>query len=151
VGNHFRGGKTVLGFVGRFEHSLDAKGRVILPARFRSEFERGGHLTQHYEGCLALWTPGEFSRQLDEMLDVSRAGTTQDRNRARVWAAGASDVEIDRQGRLALPATARAFADVTSEVLVIGSIDRIELWNPRRFAERVAPAEDFFSGGDLDQ
>ncbi len=138
----------MLGFVGRFEHSLDAKGRLILPARFRPEFERGGHLTQHYEGCVALWTPGEFARQLADMLDVARSGSAENRNRARVWASGASDVEFDRQGRFALPASARAFADLTADVLVIGSIDRIELWNPTRFSERVAPAEDFFNGGD---
>jgi MraZ protein len=139
----------MLGFVGRFEHSLDAKGRLILPVRFRPEFEQGGDLTQHFEGCLALWTPSEFARQLAEMLELSRAGDADARNRARVWSAGASVVEVDRQGRFAIPASARAFAGLDGDVLVIGSIDHIEIWDPRRFEERVVPAEEYFSGSDL--
>jgi division/cell wall cluster transcriptional repressor MraZ len=80
------------------------------------------------------------------MMDAARSGSAEARNRVRVWAAGATDVEVDRQGRFALPASARSFADLSAEVLVIGSLDRIELWNPERFAERVSPSESYFSG-----
>ncbi len=141
----------MLGFVGRFEHSLDDKGRLILPVRFRPEFQAGAHLTQHFEGCLALWTPGEFARQLREMLDLSREGNADARNRARVWSQGASTVEVDRQGRLVVPAHARAFADLAGDVVVIGAIDHVELWNPQRFEDRVAPAEEYFNGSDLEK
>ena len=139
----------MLGFVGRFEHSLDVKGRLILPVRFRPDFDKGGNLTQHFEGCLALWTPSEFARQLAEMLELSRSGSADDRNRARVWSSGASVVDVDRQGRFAIPASARGFADLDGDVLVIGSIDHIEIWNPRRFEARVIPAEEYFSGSGL--
>jgi MraZ protein len=137
----------VAGFVGRFEHSVDAKGRVILPARFRSSFERGGFLTSNREGCVALWTPGEFDRQMAEMLEDSKADRAG-RNRARIWASSSAEVEIDKQGRMPVPSSLRAFADLGADVLIIGAIDRIELWNPSLWEERVRPAEAWFLEDD---
>jgi MraZ protein len=137
----------VTGFVGRYEHSLDTKGRVILPAKFRADFERGGYVTENREGCLALWTPGEFDRQMQAMQEQASAGRTE-RNRARMWAASSHEVEIDRQGRMAIPAHLREFASLDGEVLVCGAIDRVELWNPAVWRERVAPAERWFLEDD---
>ena len=135
------------GFVGRFEHNVDPKGRVILPARFRDSFTRGGFLTANREGCVALWTPGEFERQMSEMLEDSKADR-DGRNRARVWASNSSDIEVDKQGRMAVPANLREFAQLAGEVLIIGAIDRIELWNPTLWEERVRPAELWFLEDD---
>ena len=128
------------GFVGRYEHSLDTKGRVILPAKFRPQFERGGFLTQHSEGCIALWTLGEFERQMDSMQERAAAGKA-DRNRARVWASTSAEVEVDRQGRMPIPSHLREFAGLDAEVLVHGAIDRVELWKPAAWTERVQPVE----------
>ena len=135
------------GFVGRFEHSVDAKGRVILPARFRSSFERGGFLTSNREGCVALWTPGEFDRQMADMLEDSKADRVG-RNRARIWASSSAEVEIDKQGRMPVPVSLRTFAELDADVLIIGAIDRIELWNPSLWEERVRPAEAWFLEDD---
>jgi MraZ protein len=127
-------------FIGRFEHSLDAKGRVIVPVKFRAEFEHGGFLSQHSEGCLALWTPAEFDTQLEEMKAKADAGR-EDRNLARVWASGSSEVEVDKSGRMPIPAYLRTFARLEADVLVIGAIDRIELWSPQVWEEKVLPSE----------
>ena len=135
------------GFVGRYEHTLDAKGRVILPAKFRAEFDRGGYLATNREGCLALWTLGEFERQMAGMRERSASGQT-DRNRARLWASSAQEVEVDRQGRMAITARLRDFAQLENDVLVIGAIDRIELWKPSVWEERVQPAEQWFLEDD---
>lgn len=135
------------GFVGRYEHSLDSKGRVILPAKFRADFERGGYLTENREGCLALWTPGEFERQMQAMQELAGTGRAE-RNRARLWAASSHEVEIDRQGRMAIPAHLREFASLEGDVLVHGAIDRIELWNPQGWQDRVAPEERWLLEGD---
>ena len=127
-------------FFGRYEHSLDVKGRVILPARFRGDLGAHVFLSKHNERCLALWTPEEFDKKLAEMELLQESGRAE-RNLARVWAAGSTELEIDRQGRLAIPATMREFARLESDVLVMGAINRVELWDPSLWSEQVEPSE----------
>jgi MraZ protein len=127
-------------FFGRYEHSLDIKGRVILPARFRALFGPSGYLSQHQDRCLALRTPDEFEKQMAEMEVLQEQGRSE-RNLARIWASGSSEVEIDRQGRVAIPRNLRDFARLESGVLVIGALNRVELWDPEGWAARVLPAE----------
>ena len=131
-------------FFGRHEHALDQKGRVILPARFRTAFADGAYLSQYRTRCLALWTPDEFDKQLAEMEALQDAGTEQ-LNLARYLAAGSVQVEIDRQGRLPIPTFMREFARLDTEVLVNGAINRVELWSPALWAEKVLPAEQAFT------
>ncbi|MGD0054954.1 MAG: division/cell wall cluster transcriptional repressor MraZ [Acidimicrobiales bacterium] len=137
----------MLGFVGQFQHTLDAKGRLILPAKFRPEYERGGHLSPNTDGCVALWTPGEFSRQSDERLSQARNGGANELRLARYWAANSSDAEFDKQGRFALPPSIRDYAQLEGDVLIVGSLDHIELWNPAVYDEKVNPAEAIFKQG----
>jgi MraZ protein len=137
----------VAGFVGRFEHSVDTKGRIILPARFRDSFTRGGFLSQDQEGCVALRTPGEFERQMAEIQEDARHGR-DGRNRARIWARNSSEVEIDKQGRMPVPGHLREFAQLEGEVLIHGAIDRIEFWNPSVWETRVQPSEQWFLEDD---
>ena len=127
-------------FFGRHEHSLDPKGRVILPAKYRPSFERGGFLTQYHDRCLALWTPEEFEKQMVQMQQSQGEGPAE-RNLARVWASGTQEVDVDRQGRIAIPQHLRDFARLDSDVLVQGAIDRVELWSPSVWTEKVEPAE----------
>jgi MraZ protein len=136
-------------FFGRYEHSLDDKGRVILPSKFRAPFERGGYLTQYQDGCLSLWTPDEFESQMEVMQDRAATGRG-DRNLARLWASTSHEVEVDRQGRMAIPQHLRAFAGLDGDVLVHGAIDRVELWDPRRWEEKVQPEEERLTAGDDD-
>ncbi|MGH9302600.1 MAG: division/cell wall cluster transcriptional repressor MraZ [Acidimicrobiales bacterium] len=128
-------------FFGRFEHSLDLKGRVILPSKFRPEFlEDGGFLSQFHEGCLALWTAEQFNREMQ--VREERAAESRDlRNLARVWASGSTKVDVDRQGRMFIPLHLREFAGLESDVLVHGAIDRVELWSPDNWQIRIKPME----------
>jgi MraZ protein len=135
-------------FFGRYEHSLDDKGRVILPAKFRNAFERGGYLTQYQDGCLSLWTPDEFEQQMEAMQERASTGRSE-RNLARLWASTSHEVEVDRQGRMAIPGHLREFAALDGDVLVHGAIDRIELWNPERWAQRVEPEQERLSEGEV--
>ena len=119
---------------------MDAKGRIVLPARFRKEFDTQAFVSQYTDGCVALWTPEEFDKQLAAM-EERQAHSSDDRNMARIWAGTSAEVEIDRQGRLAVPAYLRSFADLGSTVLVMGALERVELWNPETWETRVRPAE----------
>ena len=133
-------------FWGTHEHSLDAKGRVILPARFREPFRQGAFLTKLPEGCLGVWTPQEFERRTAAMLEKGRQGQAE-RNVARVWAAGAFDTAPDGQGRLAIPPQLRAYAQLDGDVIVNGAINHLELWNARKWAEIDAEGSQFLLSG----
>ncbi len=134
-------------FFGRFEHSLDDKGRLILPAKFRGPFEHGGYLSEYQDGCLSLWTPEEFELQMETMLEKAGAGRS-DRNLARVWASTSHELEIDKQGRMAIPQRLREYAGLVGEVLVLGAIDRVELWNREAWDQKVLPEEERLTQGD---
>ena len=127
-------------FFGRYEHSLDAKGRLILPSKFRPAFESGGFLSQYNDRCLALWTPENFEKQM-ELMETNQQLNTEQRNLARIWASGSQEVEVDKQGRMLIPVYLREYARLTGDVLVLGTIDRIELWNPQEWETKVLPVE----------
>jgi len=138
-------------FYGQYEHSVDPKGRLILPAKFRAFFEQGGaggYLTQESEGCLGLYTPDEFEEKSDAMQALAKQGTDE-RNMVRLWASRTAQVEIDRQGRLAIPLPLRSYAALENEVLVMGAIERVELWDPSRWTERIAPQEENLMAGGI--
>jgi MraZ protein len=127
-------------FVGRHEHSLDVKGRIILPARYRSSFDTLAYISKYKEGCLALWTPDAFELMLDEMEAIFDR-TAHDRAMVRAWASGSTEVELDRQGRVAIPGYLREFAHLEDAVLIHGAIKHIELWSPEDWARRGASGD----------
>jgi MraZ protein len=116
------------------------KGRVIMPARFRGQLGPQAYLSQYQDRCLALWTPDEFEKQMADMERLQEQGRAE-RNLARLWASSTTDVDIDRQGRMAIPAYLREFARLESAVLVVGALNRVELWSPAEWESRVLPAE----------
>lgn len=122
-------------FFGSYEHALDAKGRIILPAKLRGPFDQHGFLTPHLEGCLALWTEAEFDHEVEVRL-AQAEGDAPSRNAVRDWSAAVFDTEIDKQGRMPIPQHLRSYAGLEQEVLVIGMINRVELWAPSAWASR---------------
>jgi len=135
-------------FVGRYEHSLDGKGRVILPARFRVSFDALAVVSKFNERCLAIWTPDAFDRKAEEMA-LLMDGTAEERARARAWSMGSAEVDLDRQGRVALPQYLREFAELpeSSTVLVHGALTHIELWNPQLWESHGAAGDASLIGG----
>ena len=125
-------------FLGTFEHALDAKGRVILPAKFREQLEAGAFLAKGPDGCLALYTPDEFERVVEDM--TSKRGEAEI-NVIRAFAAGATEATPDRQGRITIPPALRGFADLDRDVVVNGALTKIEIWDAARWREIEARAD----------
>ena len=122
-------------FVGTFEHSLDDKGRLVLPTAFRPRLAEGGYLTP-YESCLALWAPSQFEDFVERLSQKVRSGEASP-NAIRVFMANASDVRPDSQGRFPVTPRLRTFAGLTpgSGAVLAGVRDHIEIWEPQRWEE----------------
>ncbi len=121
-------------FVGQYEHALDAKGRIVLPASFRTAFEQSGFLIKGSEACLALMTPTQFSDMAREMAARSKVGDARQRAAKRAFGAGAARVMPDKQGRIAIPEELRQFAGLERDCMIIGSVDLVEIWDAGRWA-----------------
>ncbi|MGC8481140.1 MAG: division/cell wall cluster transcriptional repressor MraZ [Acidimicrobiales bacterium] len=123
-------------FFGAFEHSLDVKGRITLPVKFRGHFGDRCFLTRSQFGdpCVVVWTPDDFFGFANR-INGEAWGDESSRRSIRTWAREAYEVELDRMGRMAIPAPLRALAELTKEVSVQGAVGTIELWSPVRWRE----------------
>jgi len=120
-------------FTGEYRHAIDAKGRVAVPARFRAELAAGAFVSRWIDSCLAIFPRPEwdnFASRVAE-LPVSDAGA---RVFSRFVFSGAFEFVLDAQGRLVLPPALREFAGLSDEVVVVGSREHIELWEPDKWA-----------------
>jgi MraZ protein len=115
-------------FFGEHQHSLDEKGRVILPSRFRDQLAEGAFVTSEVDGCLAVWRAEDFDARAREVRELARAGAAG-RNAARAFFAGTVDVTPDKQGRFAIPTHLRTFAHLERDVVITGQFDRVEIWD----------------------
>ncbi|OGC91970.1 cell division/cell wall cluster transcriptional repressor MraZ [Candidatus Amesbacteria bacterium RIFCSPHIGHO2_02_FULL_47_9] len=120
-------------FIGQYEHSLEAKGRLSIPKKFRSQLESGAVLSQGLDGCLFLY-PKAAWEQLVTKLSQLPLTHSDARGFTRALSYGASEVDIDSLGRILVPDYLRQFAGITSHCIVAGAIDRIEIWDKSRFA-----------------
>jgi MraZ protein len=120
-------GKTEM-FIGEFQHSIDEKGRLAIPRKFRKELDNGAIVTRGLDSCLFVY-PVKQWKVLAEKLAALPFSTSRNRKMQRFFLAGATDVEADGQGRVVLPEHLRAYAGIRKEVIVIGLFDRVEIWD----------------------
>ena len=116
-----------MAFVGTYEHTLDAKGRLVLPAKFRSHFADAAYLAPH-DGCIGLWTPEGFQEMVERLLEGAREGDTSPRV-LRGVGGKSEEVRPDAQGRIMMPSRLQDFANLDREIIICGAIQRIEIWN----------------------
>ena len=115
-------------FFGTYTPRLDEKGRIFLPAKFRDELAEGLVITRGQERCLYVWSMEEFGK-LTERMRQQPLGDRAARDYVRMFFAGASDETPDKQGRITVPQMLRDYASLTRDCVVIGAMNRIEVWD----------------------
>ena len=134
---------------GAYEHTLDAKGRLVVPAALRAPLlESGGYLTKELDGCLGLLPPAVFDAISEKWAAGAADGRRRDRDAQRSFMAGAAPVELDRHGRIAIPRNLREFARLASDCVVVGLGNRIEIWWANGFADVEAAGDEHLSNPD---
>jgi MraZ protein len=132
-------------FLGEFPHSLDDKGRLILPAKFRAALEGGAVIAAGQAKCLAVYTHGEWKGVEERTLEMARAGG-DGMVVARTISALASNVIPDKQGRVPIPPSLREHAGLEREVVVIGAFNHIEIWDAQLWTEQRAQGQALLAG-----
>jgi MraZ protein len=124
-------------FVGVYERQLDERGRVALPASFRSTIGEQCYLTYGDDGCVRIMSADVFHAEAQEMIDRVKAGEVS-RAKQRVFASSVVVAGIDKQGRVVIDPRLRTHADVELQapVTVLGALDRIEIWEPGRYEQQ---------------
>ncbi len=131
-------------FLGTYTPKLDAKGRFFLPAKFRPELSEGLVITRGQDRSLAVYPMDTFT-EITRQVMTAPATVRQVRDYQRMLAASASDEIPDKQGRIMIPAALRSYAGLTDEIVVIGAIDRVEIWDPQTWEEYSSSQEEIFS------
>jgi len=120
-------------FLGEYQHSLDAKGRIIVPSKFREELGARFIATKGLDNCLFLYPMDEW-KVIEEKLRTLPFTRADVRSFARFFFSGASELEIDKQGRILLPPNLREYAGIEKDLTIIGVGARVEIWANEKWA-----------------
>ena len=127
-------------FLGEFAHSLDEKGRLAIPAKFRGRFKEGAVVTRWIGECLAVFPQDEWESINADIRKRPRTDPLRIEF-THFLVAGAHDAEPDGQGRVVVPAHLREYAGLAGDALVIGASSHLEVWEPGRWRARLAQVE----------
>jgi MraZ protein len=126
--------------LGEYEHTIDEKNRLTLPAKFRDAFADGLVVTRGMDGCLYVYARAEWERVAREIASVDDLNPDA-RKLRRYFFAGASEDEPDRQGRISIPSSLVQSARLGREVVVAGVLDHLEIWDRRTWREHLDEVE----------
>ena len=115
-------------FIGEYNHNLDVKGRMAIPAKFRQKLSGGAIITRGLDHCLFVFTTTEWETLAQKLINLP---LSQANSRAfvRLMLSGAADVEVDKQGRILIPDYLRTYAGLSKQVIVAGVYNRFEIWD----------------------
>ena len=124
-------------FMGEYNHTVDTKGRLIIPSKFREQWGEEFIVTKGLDGCLFVFPQDEWLAFEEKLrtLPLTQKGARQF---TRFFVAGATPCELDKQGRILLPATLREFAGLDKDVVLAGMLNRIEIWSKAKWTENNA-------------
>ena len=121
-------------FMGEFHHNVDEKGRLIIPSKFRNELGKKFIVTRGIEKCLFVYSYDEWNKIVEKLKELPF--TRKDaRTFMRMFLSGATECELDNNGRINIPAPLTTYANITKEVVVIGVNERLEIWSENSFDE----------------
>ncbi len=130
--------------MGEYSHNLDAKGRIIVPAKFRENLGESFVLTRGLDRCLFVYPKAEWHILEDKLKQLPL--TKKDaRKFTRFFLSGASEQEMDKQGRISIPQPLRSYANLSKECTVIGVSNRIEIWDADEWNDYVLESEESFA------
>ncbi|CCZ03096.1 MAG: transcriptional regulator MraZ [Clostridiales bacterium] len=121
-------------FLGEYNHSIDAKGRLIVPAKFREELGENFIVTKGLDGCLYIY-PDEEWKKFESKLSELPMGKGDTRKIVRFFLSAATQVELDKQGRILIPGNHREFAGLEKDVVFAGVGKKIEIWSKEKWEE----------------
>ncbi|MGO1972548.1 MAG: division/cell wall cluster transcriptional repressor MraZ [Propionibacteriaceae bacterium] len=131
-------------FLGTHTPKIDEKGRFFLPAKFRDELADGLVITRAQDRCLAIYPQATFI-EMTKSISAAPTSVKQVRDFQRMLAAGASDETPDKQGRVTIPPQLRTYAGLTKDCVVVGAINRVEVWDRAAWEQYSAEQESAFA------
>ena len=121
-------------FMGEYNHTVDAKGRLIVPSKFRDQLGDEFVVTKGLDGCLFVYTLDEWRNVEEKFRNISMT-SKEARKFSRFFFAGAASCEVDKQGRILLPQVLREYAGLKKDVVLVGVLSRVEIWDKDRWLE----------------
>lgn len=126
--------------LGKYQHNVDAKGRLFVPAKFRAELGESFVAAAVMDHCICLYSLAEWNERMAKLSDQPM--TKEVRKLSRYLASHACDVDIDAQGRINLKKELLEYASIEKEALVIGAGTRAEIWNPTMYEQEMEEMDD---------
>ncbi len=121
-------------FMGEYNHTVDAKGRLIVPSKFRELLGDEFVVTKGLDGCLFVYPTDEW-QNIEEKFRSVTSTTKNARKFSRFFFAGAATCEVDKQGRILLPGVLREYANIDKDIVSVGVLNRIEIWSKEKWLD----------------
>ena len=130
-------------FFGSYSHNLDDKGRLVIPSKMRDELGAKAYILKGFDGALSIYKESDFQNLVSELKTLA-FNKKNSRAYLRIQLASACELDIDRQGRALLPTQLLNKYQIGKEVIVIGALDHIEVWNKKEYEEYEKTADSSF-------